>query len=215
MNRTTKLILIYFASIIPILCGIIYFKGHSGDNIHVSTLDTIPGGFSIGKPDAGLTMEIIESPTCIHCQAWSKTELPKLMGQYVSKGKLRIVIHDFPLDKPGLFATSLIHCLPDNEKMNAHDALLSSFQDWAMKNGDVAIQSRILDILKLKDEKRNTLQACMLNQKTREDVGNERQALLKTYNLTATPTFIIPPHIYSGYTSEHKKQILKVLQEHK
>lgn len=192
--------------------GYIYYKQHAVDYIRVKNFDNINGSFSIGKQTAKNTLEIIESPTCIHCQAWNKNILPEIKKKYVDTGKLKIIFHDIPMDNAGVFAVSLINCVPKEQKEIVHEKLLSSFQDWAMQPSEIEIQNNIIKNSGLTDNI-NKIKECMLSQDTKEKIGNERSQLLTLYNLKATPTFITIPYVYTGYTDENSKKIQKYLDK--
>ena len=192
--------------------GYIYYKQHAVDYIKVEKFDDIQGSFYIGNQNAPKTLEIIESPTCIHCQSWSKNVLPEIKQKYVDTGKLKIIFHDIPMDNAGVLAVSLIYCSPQEQKEKIHNNLLSSFQEWAMQPSEIEIQDSIIKHSGTTEDI-DTLKKCMLSPETKEAIGNERSSLLKLYNLKATPTFITIPSVYTGYTENNAKKIQNYLDK--
>jgi len=60
---------------------------------------------ALGNPKAPVRIDEYYSLDCPHCAAFVVETLPKLQADYIDKGKVYFVLHDFPLHEPGLRAT--------------------------------------------------------------------------------------------------------------
>ncbi|MCA9832356.1 MAG: DsbA family protein [Thermomicrobiales bacterium] len=52
-------------------------------------------GFSIGDPNAPVTMHIYSDYQCPYCRAWHEDELPQVIDDFVRTGQVRVVFHEF------------------------------------------------------------------------------------------------------------------------
>jgi len=56
------------------------------------------GSFSIGNPDAPVTILEFSSLSCPHCASFHKGALADIKKDYVDTGKVQFVFRDFPLN---------------------------------------------------------------------------------------------------------------------
>lgn len=211
ITKKIKILSAYLLAACAITGGSIYYKYHIVDFVNVKQIDSIPGSFTIGNKDAPNTLEIIESTTCSHCQAWSQQYLPMIRQKYVDTGKWKLVIHDFPRDTRDLWATALTQCLPENKKADTNLLLLKTYTQWATLPIDEDAQNKILDIAQLKGQEREDMHKCMISPEKKKEIMDERSAIMNTYPLQATPTFILPPHMYTAWTEKNSKEIMDIM----
>jgi protein-disulfide isomerase len=147
-------------------------------------------GKSIGSPSAPITIEVFSDFTCPHCKHFHETELPALMRDYVSKGKVYFVSRDFPLTGPGhqysrqaaAYATAAARIGKYNV---VADALFAHQETWAV-NGQV--WECVAAVLSPADQK--AVQALSKEPGVVTEVERELQEGLST-GVSSTPTLVI------------------------
>jgi protein-disulfide isomerase len=147
-------------------------------------------GKSIGSPSAPITIEVFSDFTCPHCKHFHETELPALMRDYVSKGKVYFVSRDFPLTGPGhqysrqaaAYATAAARIGKYNV---VADALFAHQETWAV-NGQV--WECVAAVLSPADQK--AVQALSKEPGVVTEVERELQEGLST-GVNSTPTLVI------------------------
>lgn len=60
-----------------------------------SALIVNDAGFSVGDPNAPVTMHIYSDYQCPYCRAWHEEQLPKVIDDFVRTGQVRLVFHEF------------------------------------------------------------------------------------------------------------------------
>ncbi len=97
------------------------------------------GDIVLGKADAPVTMVEYASMTCGHCATFHNTVLPKLKEKYISTGKVRLILREFPLDNLAAAGSMLARCAGGTSRLRSSRRCLAS-----RRNGpsSTAIQCR-------------------------------------------------------------------------
>mgnify|MGYP003378993453 CR=1 FL=1 len=69
---------------------------------------------AMGVADAPVTIVENSSLSCPHCAHFHADVLPKLKTEYIDTGKVRLILNDFPLNRPALEGAILARCLPED-----------------------------------------------------------------------------------------------------
>jgi protein-disulfide isomerase len=143
----------------------------------------------LGKADAPVTVNEYVSLTCSHCAEFTNDTLPVLEKTYVDSGKVKFILHDFPLDGAGLKAAVIARCMPEDEFYPFVKVLYKNQASWAFGNADPekAI-SQYARLGGLSDEK---AKACLADTGLQDAIIAERTDAAAKYNIEATPTFIV------------------------
>ena len=152
---------------------------------------------SIGSPNAPVKAIEYFSLTCTHCAYFGTVTMPKVKPNLVDTGKLQIIYRDFPLDDVALMAAQVARYLPADQYYPFIEALFASQNDWAFAPGQNYKQS-IYKYAALAGMDQATYNAALADTKLRAFILNEQQVAEKTYNVNATPTFIINGKIMPG-----------------
>ena len=68
----------------------------------------------LGDAKAPVSIDEYFSLGCPHCADFDLEMLPKLKADYIDKGKLKFIFHDFPLNEISLQAAMLARCAPND-----------------------------------------------------------------------------------------------------
>jgi protein-disulfide isomerase len=142
----------------------------------------------LGKPNAPVKVDEFVSLTCSHCADFYSNILPELEKRYVDTGKVRIIMHDFPLDGISLKAAAVARCMPADEYFPFVKTLYKTQMAWAFGPGNP--EANMIRYASLGGLPEDKAKACANDAKLQEAIIAERTAAAK-YNVESTPTFII------------------------
>lgn len=138
----------------------------------------------LGNPKAPVRIDEYYSLDCPHCAAFVIETLPKLTTDYIDKGKVYLVLHDFPLHEPALRATMLARCAPPERFFPIVDTLFHVQAGWVGSLDALKQQAKFAG---LNDAQ---IEACLNDRGLEDAILNERLEAEKTAQIEATPTFI-------------------------
>ncbi len=152
-----------------------------------------------GKADAPVTIIEYASMTCPHCARFHAETYPTLRDKYISAGKVRFVLREFPLDPRAAAAFMLARCSGDGEKRTAViDLLFNAQESWAYSDTPL---DALAGLMKQTGMGSKEFEACLNDQKLYNKVIKERDDAGKDFSIDATPTFFINGVKYSGEMS--------------
>jgi protein-disulfide isomerase len=99
--------------------------------------------FSLGRPDAPVTIIKYASLTCPFCKRFQADVYPVLKRDYIDTGKVRFMIREFPIGKTSGMATIALRCAPMTRYLDLYGRYLASQAQW------VSQEVRIEPILKV------------------------------------------------------------------
>ena len=145
---------------------------------------------SVGRADAKVTVHEFFSLTCPHCAAFHKDSMPEIRKELIDTGRIRMVFHDFPLDKLALTASVVARYLPAERYEPFTAALLSSQERWIYARPPSTSTDEIWKFAALAGLSRTNFDAAIADQA----IGNALLAMqdsdAKTYHIDSTPSFI-------------------------
>lgn len=139
---------------------------------------------SIGAPDAPVTIVENSSLSCPHCAHFHKEILPQLKKDYVETGKVRLIMNDFPLNRPALEGLLLARCLPEDRFFDFMDLLFSTQETWVK---DPAILQQNAKLAGLSPER---VAQCLNSEDLAKGIMDNMQAAQKKWKVDSTPTFV-------------------------
>ncbi|HEY4162913.1 MAG TPA: DsbA family protein [Dongiaceae bacterium] len=146
-----------------------------------------PDDLVIGDANAPITMIEYSSLSCPHCARFQQEVMPQIKADYIDKGKVKLVMRDFPLNKPALQAATMVHCLSPVRAFAMEDLLFKTQDQWLIEDATEPLAG----IAANAGMDRKTFDACLANKDTEAKIVATRKAGEDAFGINATPTFII------------------------
>ena len=169
---------------------------------------------SSGDSNAKVTVKVFSSLTCPACANFHLEIYYDLKKDFIDAGLVRFEHHPFPLDLAALNAEIILRCSNKNEKKFELLGTIYKKQNlWAVGSDINRINESIKKIgteFNMKEEKMNS---CLKNDKSQDEILNQRIEAQKKYKIQSTPTIFINEKKYSGEVNykKFKKAIEKNL----
>ena len=169
---------------------------------------------SSGDENAKVTVKVFSSLTCPACANFHSEIYYDLKKDFIDAGLVKFEHHPFPLDLAALNAEIILRCsVIDEKKFELLGAIYKKQNSWAVGSDINRINESIKKIglkFNMKDEKMNN---CLKNDKSQDEILNQRIEAQKKYKIQSTPTIFINEKKYSGKVNykQFKKAIEKNL----
>lgn len=148
----------------------------------------LPEGKSLGAENAPVTIYEFSSFGCYHCADFHLKTLPKLKEDYISKGKLRIVFNDFPLDGKSMQASLISHCFNNTKYFRFLDTLFEKQREWGLSSHTEELLKKYAYLNGLSEE--NAVK-CLKDKEQAQEIMNNRQYAISNLGISGTPSFVI------------------------
>jgi protein-disulfide isomerase len=143
----------------------------------------------LGDPKAPVKVDEYVSLTCVHCADFYTNVLPVLEPKYVATGKVKFIMHDFPLDGISLKAAAVARCMPTDEYYPFIKTLYKTQMTWAYGTGNP--ETNLIQYARLGGLSEDKARACANDAKLQDAIISERTAAGDKYQIEATPTFLV------------------------
>ena len=169
---------------------------------------------SEGNADAKITVKVFSSLTCPACANFHSEIYYELKKEFIDVGLVKFEHHPFPLDLAALNAEVILRCsIKGEKKFELLGKIYKKQNLWAVGSDINKINESIKKIgseFDMNDEKMNN---CLKNDKSQDEILNQRIEAQKKYNIQSTPTIYINEKKYSGKVDykQFKKAIEKNL----
>ena len=182
-KRQLRTVLIILGALLLLIVGLIFLPRLL---VSKETL-TNQVGFSIGDPNAPVSVEEFSDFQCSHCKTFSQTLEPEFIENYVDTGKVYLTFKNFPIfGEASENAAEATYCAADQNAMWQYKKALfsfSSFQDAFSDNNLVSYaESLELD----SEEFQNCLESDKFVSAIQADMGNG-----KNLGIQGTPSFSV------------------------
>ncbi len=117
--------------------------------------------FFLGRADAPVTIYYYASLTCPHCRAFHAKGLPELKRLYIDKGKVRLVVREFPIGKSAGTATIALRCIGEGKYFKLLDRYLAEQASWVSQE---VRHDAILAVAKKEGMTDQAYNSCLANQ---------------------------------------------------
>ena len=169
---------------------------------------------SDGNANAKVIVKVFSSLTCPACANFHSEIYYDLKKDFIDAGLVKFEHHAFPLDLAALNAEIILRCsINDEKKFELLGRIYKKQNSWAVGSDINKINESIKKIgseFNMKDEKMNN---CLKNDKSQDEILNQRIEAQKKYKIQSTPTVFINEKKYSGKVNykQFKKAIEKNL----
>ena len=154
---------------------------------------------SIGDLDSKVIIKVFSSLTCPACANFHSEVFYGLKRDFIEKGLVRFEHHPFPLDLAALNAEIILRCQINNDKrFELLTKIYEKQRIWAVGSDINKINNSIKKIgseVNLGNEKMNN---CLKDEKTQDEILNQRIDAQKKYKIDSTPTIFINEKKYTG-----------------
>ena len=169
---------------------------------------------SDGNANAKVIVKVFSSLTCPACANYHSEIYYDLKKDFIDAGLVKFEHHAFPLDLAALNAEIILRCsINDEKKFELLGRIYKKQNSWAVGSDINKINESIKKIgseFNMKNEKMNN---CLKNDKSQDEILNQRIEAQKKYKIQSTPTVFINEKKYSGKVNykQFKKAIEKNL----
>lgn len=164
--------------------------GSDGGNAKAGLSDQ---GYSMGNPNASVTVVEYGSLTCPHCAHWEETVWPAFKAKYVDTGKVHYIFREFlihpEVDTAGALLT---HCVsPDKYLATVQAIFRSQPQMFGTEGKPGDVRGALQNVAAAQGMSPEKFQSCLSNTDAVQAIGARNQKAVDEYKIDSTPTFII------------------------
>jgi protein-disulfide isomerase len=203
----SKKILIALAVVVVIvIAGLVAWQLWPAQPTVAETVDTTtvaeapqirPDDIVLGDAKAPVTIVEYYSLSCPHCAHFDEETLPQIKTAYIDNGKVRLVLRDFPLNRPALQASLLAHCVPQDGFFSMTDLLFKQQSTWLVDDSATALAN----IAKTAGIDQAKFEQCLNDKAAQEKIINSRKEAEDKFKVNSTPTFLINDQKLEGARS--------------
>lgn len=164
--------------------------------------------FSIGSPDAKVTMIEYGSFTCPHCADFHSEVWPELKRDYVDTGKVKFMFREVYFDKYGLWAGMMARCGGQMRYFGIVDILYDTQREWAASQDPGTVVANLRKIGLSAGLTNPQLDACMNDAKMVEALVAHYQETATADKIEGTPSFVIDGTTYKNMAYSEMKKII-------
>ncbi len=190
-----KKIAIIAAIIIAAIAGFFILKPSESISSTETVQADLPSHLSdrfAGNPDASVTIIEYANYTCSHCGDFHNNVFDKLKTEYIDTNKVKFIHREVVTDGPGLLATSLARCLPENQYFGMASMLYKNQQEWAYNKESIdAVKEALSKYSNLAGLSVDALNACFDDKEKQEEMLEHFQALAKNDKIKGTPSIYV------------------------
>lgn len=178
-------------------------------SIDSALLAVRPSDMLVGDHNALVTLVEYSSLSCPHCAHFHKDVLPALEKEFISTGKVKLVIRHFPLNEPAMKASQLVECVgaQGGNRINFLKGLFDTQEKWAFS------ESYLMDLKKIAlvgGVDSAAFDSCVADGNLEARILNSRKEAAEKLSVNATPTFFIDGVKLEGdYSADNFRKALK------
>jgi protein-disulfide isomerase len=149
-----------------------------------------PSDIIIGDNNALTTIVEYSSLTCPHCAQFHTGVLPLLQKEFISTGKVKLVVRHFPLNEAAMRASQIVECAGQNnlKRENFLKVLFDMQAQWAFSE---AYLQDIKKIALVGGIDSAAFDSCMSDKALETRVLTMRQEAQEKLEIKSTPSFFI------------------------
>lgn len=144
--------------------------------------------FSLGKPDAPVTLVEYASMTCPHCARFSRDVLPAVKENFVDKGYVRYVFREFPLDRVALTASVAGRCLQKDATIPFIEMMYGEIETWARAEDP---RAAIKEMARRAGMSGDDFEKCLSTEDDAKKILAAQEAAAKDHCVGGTPSFFV------------------------
>lgn len=155
------------------------------------------GDMVLGEANAPITFIEYSSLSCPHCARHHATVLPEIKKAYIDTGKVKLVMRDFPLNRPAIDAALLAHCVSPMAYWGMTDQLFASQASWVSDNAVPALAA----IAAAAGINGQDFQQCLNDEAKKQKIISSVEQASSVFKVDSTPTFVVNGIVINGERS--------------
>ncbi|WP_374374721.1 DsbA family protein [Dongia sp.] len=155
------------------------------------------GDMVMGDANAPVTFIEYSSLSCPHCARHHATVLPEIKKAYIDTGKVKLVMRDFPLNRPAVEASLLAHCVSPMAYWGMTDQLFATQASWATENSAPALAA----IAAAAGINGQDFQQCLSDEAAKQKIIASAEQASAVFKVDSTPTFVVNGIVVTGERS--------------
>lgn len=152
------------------------------------------GDMVLGDANAPVTMIEYSSLSCPHCAAFHANVLPEIKTNYIDTGKVKLVMRDFPLNRPAVEASLLAHCVSPMAYWGMTEQLFKSQSGWVTENSTMMLAT----IAAAAGINSQDFQQCLADEAKKQKIVQSVEQASAVFKIDSTPTFVINGIVVGG-----------------
>jgi protein-disulfide isomerase len=162
-------------------------------------LTLTPDDRILGNADAPITIIEYASLTCPHCAHFTTEVLPKLIDKWVTPGKAKLILRDYPLDEVAVRAAMIARCAPPNRFYGFVETFFGTQEQWVMATDHDAALARLALLGGMSKDK---VASCLADEGLKDKIVGSRLIASQQLGVASTPTFFINGTKFDGVPTE-------------
>lgn len=160
-----------------------------------------PNDIIIGDINALATLVEYSSLSCPHCAHFHEKVLPTIEKEFISTGKVKLVLRHFPLNEPALRGAQIVECAGNNGlKRDSFAKVLFSMQSqWAFNEGSFLKDLKQIALVGGIDSA--TFDSCIADKELETGLLTARKEAEEKLAITGTPAFFLNGEKFQGEPS--------------
>ena len=207
-KHTGKLVIFIVIAIIAGAAGYGYFNqtatltepAAASTPIDTAALAPRPNDIILGDNNAIITMVEYSSLSCPHCAHFHEKILPTLEKEFITTGKMKLVVRHFPLNEPAIKASELVECAGNNglKRENFMKVLFDMQNTWAF--GQTFLKD-LKQIALVGGIDSAAFDSCVNDKELETRILTMRQTAEDKLGVKSTPSFFINGELFKGEPS--------------
>lgn len=165
-------------------------------------VEVVDTDYSIGKPDAPVTVVEYASMTCPHCARFTRDVYPKFKENFVDKGYVRYVFREFPLDRVALTASVVGRCLAKDSYLPFVEMMYGEIETWGRSEDP---RSAIKEMARRAGMSGDDFEKCLSTEDDAKKLLAAQETAVKDYCIGGTPSFFIDGKFYVSREVEYEE----------
>jgi protein-disulfide isomerase len=158
--------------------------------------------YSLGKPDAPVTVVEYASMTCPHCARFTRETYPKFKENFVDKGYVRYVFREFPIDRVALTASVVGRCLPRDSYLPYVELLYVEFDSWIRSEDP---RNALKEMARRAGMSGDEFEKCLSTEDDAKKIRAAQSVAEKDYCVGGTPSFFVDGKFYVAREVEYEE----------
>lgn len=168
-----------------------------------------PVDFSLGSPDAKVTLVEYASFTCPHCANFHETVFGKLKTDFIDTGKVRFTLREVYFDRYGLWAALIARCGGETRYFAIHDMIFAQQKDWVASEDPMQAVEKLKAIGRSAGLEDAAMDACLNDTANAEALIKRFQANMEADDVQGTPTLFLNGVKYSNMAYDELKGLIE------